>query len=103
MVGGSKLCLEALSPHPTDCLLLHSSPYPGLAMPGGEERPRTKDLRGTMGYLGHGNRPQVSGIGQNKAVFQLPPKRATSAGWPRAKVYVKSLELIFSGWKPAGS
>lgn len=53
------------------------------------------DLMGTMAYLGHGNRPQVSRIGQNRAVFQLPPKRATSAGRPRAKIYVKSPELIF--------
>lgn len=97
MVGGSKLCIEALSLTPQTAYSY--TPHPTHV----ERRPRTKDLRGTMGYLGHGNRPQVSGIGQNKAVFQLPPKRATSAGWLRAKIYVKSLELIFSGWKPAGS
>lgn len=101
--GGFQALPRGFVPHPTDCLLLHSPPYPGLVVPGGEERPRTNDLMGTMGYLGHGARPQVSRIGQNKAVFQLPPKRATSAEWLRAKIYVKSLELIFSGWKPAGS
>lgn len=53
------------------------------------------DLMGTMGYLGHGNRPQISRFGQKKAVFQLLPKRATSAGRLRTKVYVKFLELIF--------
>lgn len=53
------------------------------------------DLMGTRGYLGHGNKPQVPRVGQNKAIFQLPPKEASSAGWLRTKIYVMSRSSFF--------